>query len=318
MGSYTDVAGKTILEAWGKFQGYLYAACVVGDLLNRDTSNDGWKLATASLAADAVALENGAAGETIWMALAVVIEAPPTESNGVWSAGVLSAAAICDPLYGAAAGKASLSATGISQRVGFILSTSKAVLCPSTYLTSTTLSLSGDLAVTGDAAIGGTLAVTGATTLTGLLNANGGIKVDTDKFTVSAAGVVTIASTLGVTGLATLTGGASLGSAAPFIMAIKTYTSAGAIVTSGFVGLANTAADMAMTLAAPTAGSLLVIADTSASGTKSLTVKSEGTFDGSNNTLTFDAPSEAVVLFAITTARWVILENIGTVGLSST
>jgi hypothetical protein len=38
---------------------------------------------------------------------------------------------------------------------------------------------------TGNTSIGGTLAVTGATTLTGLINANGGIAVDTNAFTVA-------------------------------------------------------------------------------------------------------------------------------------
>lgn len=60
---------------------------------------------------------------------------------------------------------------------------------------------------TGNTAIAGTLDVTGATSLTGLLNADGGIAVDTNKFTVSAAGAVVIASTLTVTGAAAFNGG---------------------------------------------------------------------------------------------------------------
>jgi hypothetical protein len=58
----------------------------------------------------------------------------------------------------------------------------------------------------GAVAVASTLEVTGATTLNALLNADAGIAVDTNKFTVSAAGAVTVASTLGVTGVTTLTG----------------------------------------------------------------------------------------------------------------
>jgi len=65
----------------------------------------------------------------------------------------------------------------------------------------------------GVVAIASTLDVTGITTLVALLNADGGIAIDTNKFTVSAAGVVTIASTLDVTGVSTLIGGATIGGA---------------------------------------------------------------------------------------------------------
>ena len=52
----------------------------------------------------------------------------------------------------------------------------------------------------GNVTIPGTMAVTGALTVTGLSNLNGGIAVDTDKFTVSAAGAVVAASTVKSTG----------------------------------------------------------------------------------------------------------------------
>jgi len=64
------------------------------------------------------------------------------------------------------------------------------------------------LDVDGAATLGSTLAVTGATTLTGLLNANGGIAVDSTNFTVDGTtGAVVTASTLDVAGLASLDGG---------------------------------------------------------------------------------------------------------------
>jgi len=56
--------------------------------------------------------------------------------------------------------------------------------------------------------VAGTLGVTGATTLTGILNADGGIAVDTSNFTVNGTtGAVATASTLDVAGLASLDGG---------------------------------------------------------------------------------------------------------------
>ena len=61
------------------------------------------------------------------------------------------------------------------------------------------------LDATGNSTIGGTFGVTGITTLTGLLNANGGIAVDTNNFTVDGTtGAVSTASTLNVDGATTL------------------------------------------------------------------------------------------------------------------
>ena len=74
--------------------------------------------------------------------------------------------------------------------------------------------LSSTLGVTGATTLSDTLGVTGVTTLTGLLNANGGIAVDTNNFTVDGTtGAVVTASTLSVgstssfTGAITATGG---------------------------------------------------------------------------------------------------------------
>ena len=60
---------------------------------------------------------------------------------------------------------------------------------------------------TGDVTAAGTLSTTGAQTQTGLLNANGGIAVDTTAFRVAdTTGNTIISGTLGVTGATALTG----------------------------------------------------------------------------------------------------------------
>jgi hypothetical protein len=74
--------------------------------------------------------------------------------------------------------------------------------------------LSSTLGVTNATTLSSTLAVTGITTLTGLLNANGGIAVDTDNFTVSGTtgavateSTLTVGSTSDFTGAITASGG---------------------------------------------------------------------------------------------------------------
>lgn len=76
---------------------------------------------------------------------------------------------------------------------------------------------------------------------------------------------------------------------------------------------------IAATLSAAQPGDELTIIDSSASGTAAHTVTcpSGATFDGTNNTATLNAPGEALDLVAISATRWFILENIGSVALSS-
>jgi hypothetical protein len=76
---------------------------------------------------------------------------------------------------------------------------------------TTRLNLDASLHATGFAtpgsiSVGGNSSVTGNSTVTGLSNLNGGIAVDTNKFTVDAGGNTAVAGTLGVTGNTTLTG----------------------------------------------------------------------------------------------------------------
>lgn len=92
------------------------------------------------------------------------------------------------------------------------------------------------------------------------------------------------------------------------------YTAAGAIdVTKGFAYI-NGTGGLAMTIAAPVAGQWLVITSNAQTNTVTLTA---GTYDGTNEIATFNAAGETLVLFGISATRWVIVENIGSVGLST-
>lgn len=309
--AYTDRNKKTILHSWGRFRGILYAAAAVGDLLACDTSNDGFKLATTTGPATAVAVacEDGAAGETIDMCLAAEVEAPYYLSSGVWTAYTLAASGDeTSPLYlSSTAGKASSTSGTTVQQVGYMLSTTKAILCPNTYLTATAISAAS-------LALSTTLGVTGATTLGDTCDITGAV---TMASTCDITGASTVGGTLGVTGVLTASGGLSVAAAKAFGLAEKNYTASGAIATSGFVTLSADAADLAMTLAAPTAGTFLIIWDKANSGAKNHVVTATGlTFDGTNDVATFNATAECLVLFATTTTRWIVVENIGSVAFS--
>lgn len=101
---------------------------------------------------------------------------------------------------------------------------------------------------------------------------------------------------------------------------VQTLTTSGAItINSGIVLLQHNSTIIAATLDAPTAGDKLYIINASASGTAAhtVTLPSGVTWDGTNNTATLNAPNEALHVVAISATRWFIMENIGSVALST-
>lgn len=88
---------------------------------------------------------------------------------------------------------------------------------------------------------------------------------------------------------------------------------------NGLVLLNHATVIIAATLDAPETGDVLLIVDNAASGTAAhtVTLPSGVTFDGTNNTATLNAPSEALYMYAISATRWFIVANLGSVGLSS-
>ncbi len=95
-------------------------------------------------------------------------------------------------------------------------------------------------------------------------------------------------------------------------------TDGGAVaITSGvnFVKLNKTTPKIEATIAAPTEGQLLIITQADA-GTAGHTVTlTTGTYDGTATVATFNAAAETLVLFGISATRYVIVANIGAVGV---
>lgn len=73
-----------------------------------------------------------------------------------------------------------------------------------------------------------------------------------------------------------------------------------------------------MTIAAPAVGSFVIIKiDTLTDGNVKVTTDEGVTFDGTNNTATFDAANEALVLVYKSETQWAVALNIGGVTFSS-
>lgn len=139
------------------------------------------------------------------------------------------------------------------------------------------------------------------------------------------AGVVTsnvTSFTAGYTPLYVVTTGASVvtgledhrGGTRPF--RTQAMTANGAILeTSDFVTLSKSGV-LAATIAAPRAGRWLFIQQIDA-GTDGHTVTlTAGTFNETNTIATFNADNEALLLYGVSSTRFVIAENIGAVALS--
>ena len=291
--TFADQDGKVILHSWGRFRATVLAAVVVGDLLGRKsattTSMQLANEASTSVVAEAIACQNIAAGETGWCALAVEVKAPVSIGTG----GVVTRTYfdngtnkdIGQSIYLSDAGKISSSPGGTTvQVVGFNPSRDRLVIVPGGLLTGgitvTTLTASGVVSLTD------VLNVTGVLTTTAEQVSNGGIQIAATKG-------------LGFTG--------------------QDYTSDGAIATKGLVTLSKTGT-LAMTLAAPVAGDLLIIHDKANGSADNHVVSADAAsakFDVSgNDILTFNAADETVVLLGVSATRWVIIENIDSVALS--
>lgn len=101
-----------------------------------------------------------------------------------------------------------------------------------------------------------------------------------------------------------------------------TYTAAGAInPLAAFVELDTGAGNMAMTYAAPVKGMTVIITCTDATGEVTVTLSTgnfyfvDGGINDSGDVATFDTVGQTLVLFAISNTAFVVLQNIGYVGI---
>lgn len=98
-----------------------------------------------------------------------------------------------------------------------------------------------------------------------------------------------------------------------------TIIESGALLDYSFYELFSADAPLVCTLPSLDPGSFYVItqADAGSQG-HTVTLPTGVTFDGTNDIATFDAQYETLVLFQISSIRYVILGNFGSVGLSAT
>ncbi len=97
------------------------------------------------------------------------------------------------------------------------------------------------------------------------------------------------------------------------------HTTSEALDLSGLETLNQTGSPLVMTLADPGVPGLRLSIVQIDGGTQghTVTTASAGGFDGTNNTATFNAAFETLDLLSVSGTRWVILSNVGAVGLSS-
>jgi hypothetical protein len=100
---------------------------------------------------------------------------------------------------------------------------------------------------------------------------------------------------------------------------VRTLTASGAIPAGvQAVELNHTSVVIAATIASSVNHpGLFIVKNTSASGTAAHTLTlTAGTFNGTNNVATLNAPNEALVVYFDSAGKGTIVENIGAVGLS--
>ena len=101
----------------------------------------------------------------------------------------------------------------------------------------------------------------------------------------------------------------------------QTFTATGtptANVGTGIITLNHASTPILLTIPAPEdSGQLLIIRDISSSTQEHVITSASGTtFDGTNNTATFNASGEQLILMSVSITEWIIILNSGSVAMS--
>lgn len=100
-------------------------------------------------------------------------------------------------------------------------------------------------------------------------------------------------------------------------LAVAAGSTSETIPNHGLTTLSSTQAGKAYTMAAPAPRTMAILACLQGSSVNTNVVTLEsGTFDGTNDTATFNASGENLALIGVSTSRYAIIGNIGSVALS--
>ena len=217
--TYTDRNKKVVIRAWGTFKATVLAAVEVGDLLSRYASDATATYRAADQSdgyvAEAVALEDGIAGEEITCALAAELKAPTTLGDGGAAAQVYFAAStdyLGSPLYIGEAGKPQSSAGATTaQYVGLLTARDTILLIPNSNLTGQAGSFT-TLATSSTVTLGGNTTVSSGKNLTltkgTLTNTEGDVVLTKGNLTMTAgSATLTLGDIILTEGALTLTKG---------------------------------------------------------------------------------------------------------------
>ena len=83
-----------------------------------------------------------------------------------------------------------------------------------------------------------------------------------------------------------------------------------------FIELDGNGANVQITKWTPTPGRMYVIHCKDSTNTTTVQMSTGGTWEGTNDLATFDAVGDALIVYAISASRVLIVENLGTVGFS--
>ena len=118
------------------------------------------------------------------------------------------------------------------------------------------------------------------------------------------------------------TGGTTPGivNASELVIPATNYTASGVIASNisyASITSATPATALAMVIAAPAAGRFLIISQLDAGTVGNTVTLTTGQFSAAKTVATFNAKDETLVLFGISATRFVIIENIGSVAIST-
>lgn len=92
-----------------------------------------------------------------------------------------------------------------------------------------------------------------------------------------------------------------------------------ATVASGLITLLNDSTPILLTIPAPRDSGQLLVINNLSTNTTAHVIKTEAgvTFNGTNNTATFDAANDQLIMISKSTTEWLVILNTGSIGFST-